>query len=181
MAWIDIVFVAVLAAGLGYGLWSGFAWQAATAVGVVAALLVAGNASDPLGDWIVGWGEWFAQRPMLWHGFAYGLIFLLVFAGFRILAYALRRTLQAAKFGLADRLLGGFAGLVVGALICAALATVLMPASGGSGREAAARSALAPVIVRELQRTRVFLSAEKIERAKAFLEALAANVRGEEE
>lgn len=172
MNWIDVVLLLILALGIGYGVWTGMMWQVANVAGFIAGLLAAGRFSDPVGAWVQRWGRWFAERPSFSDGMGYGMVFFGVLAAVQFGTFLLRCLLRKVDYGRADHIGGGVLGFVTGLLACAAITTILLPAAGQRGTEAARNSALAPLIMRGMEKTQVFLSEAKAERAKRFLRSL---------
>ena len=172
LIWIDFVFIVILAGSTLYGVWTGVVWQVANVVSFLVAILVAGWFSDPVGVGLQSASDWLYAHPGVAHGLGYAIVFLAVLLVFKVIGFFMREVLRALRFGMADRIGGGALGFLAGFIACAAITTILLPAGGERGQSIAARSAVAPYLLRGMQQTRVFFSEDKVERAKSFFRAL---------
>lgn len=131
LSWLDWTFVSVLALSMGVGLVRGFAFECLSLAGWVVAWFAA------------QWGSpWLAPHiPLGSAGSALnlGLAFALAFMGalmvWALLARAVRLVIHATPLSVVDRLLGALFGLLRGAVLLLAVATLvaLTPASQSAG------------------------------------------------
>ena len=121
LAWVDWALLAVLVLSLLVGLWRGLVFEVLSLVG-----------------WIVAYiaSQWFAPTlathvPIgvpggaLNHGAAFVAIFLLALVLWTLAARLLRALIHATPLSLIDRVLGGGFGLLRGAVLLLAVATVV--------------------------------------------------------
>lgn len=131
LSWLDWTFVSVLALSMVVGLVRGFAFECLSLAGWVVAWFAA------------QWGSpWLAPHiPLGSAGSALnlGLAFALAFMGalmvWALLARAVRLVIHATPLSVVDRLLGALFGLLRGAVLLLAVATLvaLTPASQSAG------------------------------------------------
>lgn len=127
LGWLDWTLLAVLAASVAIGLWRGFVFEVLSLAGWVVAWFVAQWAAPELAPQVpVG-----VPGSALNLGAAYALVFLLALVVWTLLARLVRWLVRATPLSLPDRLLGAGFGLVRGAVLLLALATLvaLTPAS----------------------------------------------------
>ncbi len=121
LSWVDWALLALLCASVLVGLVRGFVFECLSLAG-----------------WLVAWfaAQWAApqlatQLPLgapgsaLNHGVAFALTFMAAILAWSLLAKLIRMTIHATPLSLPDRLLGAVFGLLRGALLLLALATVV--------------------------------------------------------
>jgi uncharacterized membrane protein required for colicin V production len=123
LPWIDQVGILLVIAFLVLGIWRGLWWQVVRLAGVVAAVAVARAFTprfvDPIRE----------SFPELSDSVAHGTVWFVLFLGGLVAASVLgligKRALETMQLGLVDRLGGGLAGALTGAILHAAALVVL--------------------------------------------------------
>jgi membrane protein required for colicin V production len=152
LAWVDWALMAVLALSIAVGLWRGLVFEVLSLAGWVAAYVAAQVFSPglapllPVGD----------AGDALNQAAAFALAFVLALIAWALASRLVRLLIHATPLQLIDRVLGGGFGLLRGAVLLLAVATVvsLTPAarspvwqqSHGAGWLAAALQGLKPVL-----------------------------------
>lgn len=129
MATLDWVFLAVLAASLALGAWRGLVYEVLSVLGWIAAFVLAQWLAADAAAWL----------PMAQAGdamrYAAGFVLVFIAAAFAagLLAWLLKKLVEAVGLRPVDRTLGAAFGLVRGAVLLLAAAVVvnLTPLQGG--------------------------------------------------
>ncbi|MEF7613259.1 CvpA family protein [Aquincola sp. MAHUQ-54] len=121
LSWIDWALLAVLAISVVVGLWRGFVFEVMSLVGWIAAY-VAAQALTPLVAPHLPIGE---PGSALNFGAGFALMFLGALIVWSLLARLVSLLVQATPLSLIDRVLGAGFGLLRGAVLLLALATVV--------------------------------------------------------
>ncbi len=121
MAPLDWIFVAVLLASLALGLWRGLVYEVLSVLSWIAAFVVAQWAAEPAGNWLPMGG---AGDSVRWAaGFA--VVFIAaVFTG-GLVAWLVKKMVEAVGLRPVDRALGAAFGLVRGVVLLLAAALVV--------------------------------------------------------
>lgn len=121
MAALDWIFLAVLLASLALGLWRGLVYEVLSVLSWIVAFVVAQWAAQPAGDWLPMGG---AGASVRWAaGFA--VVFIAaVFTG-GLVAWGVKKMVEAVGLRPVDRALGAAFGLVRGAVLLLAAALVV--------------------------------------------------------
>jgi membrane protein required for colicin V production len=130
MNWLDVIILVTLLAGLVGGLATGFIRGLLTLVGLVAAALLAGRLYGALAARLTFLNNEAAASVL---GFA--IIFLAVMLLTAVVIQVLRSAVQSIMLGWLDRALGGFIGLLLGALPWGLLLTLWAKFFGGGALE----------------------------------------------
>ncbi len=121
IGWVDWALAAVLALSVAVGLWRGLVFELMSLLGWLAAYVAAQAFSPQVAAWVpIG-----TPGTALHQGAAFALTFLGALIVWMLLARLLRLLIQASPLTLIDRTLGAGFGLLRGALLLLALATVL--------------------------------------------------------
>lgn len=121
LAWVDGLLLAVLVVSVAVGLWRGLVFELMSLVGWVAAYVAAQAFSPQLAAWVpVG-----SPGSALHQGAAFAATFVLALIAWSLLARLLRLVIHATPLTVIDRLLGAGFGLLRGAVLLLALATVV--------------------------------------------------------
>jgi membrane protein required for colicin V production len=121
LGWVDGTLLAVLAVSVLVGLWRGFTFEAMSLAGWVVAYFAAQWAVPQVARHI-GIGE---PGSALNHAATFALCFLAALLAWALLARLLRLLVHATPLTLPDRALGAVFGLLRGAVLLLALATVV--------------------------------------------------------
>jgi membrane protein required for colicin V production len=131
LGWVDWALAAVLAASIVIGLWRGLVFEVLSLAGWVAAYIAAQMLAAPLAPMLpIG-----SPGGALNQAAAFALVFLLALIVWALVARLLRLVIHATPLQLLDRVLGGGFGLLRGAVLLLAVATVvsLTPAARSPG------------------------------------------------
>jgi len=121
LGWVDWTLLAVLALSVVVGLWRGLVFELMSLVGWVVAYVAAQLYSPIVAAWVpVG-----APGSALNQGAGFVLTFLAVLIVWTLAARLLRLVIHATPLTLVDRSLGAAFGLLRGAVLLLALATVV--------------------------------------------------------
>jgi membrane protein required for colicin V production len=121
IGWVDWLLIAVLALSVLVGLWRGLVFEVMALVGWVAAWFAAQWAAPLIAPHLpVG-----SRGGGLNMGVAFLLAFVLALLVWALLARLVRVLVQATPLSLPDRLLGGAFGVLRGAVLLLAVATVV--------------------------------------------------------
>jgi len=121
LAWVDGLLLAVLVISVAVGLWRGLVFELMSLVGWVAAYVAAQAFSPQLAVWVpIG-----TPGSALHQGAAFAATFVLALIAWSLLARLLRLVIHATPLTFIDRVLGAGFGLLRGAVLLLALATVL--------------------------------------------------------
>ena len=121
MAALDWVFAAILGASFLLGAWRGLVYEVLSVASWVAAFLVAQWFAPDVAGWLPMGGS--AQS--LRYAAAFGLVFIgVVFAG-GLVAWLVKKLVEAVGLRPVDRVLGAAFGLLRGALLLMAIAIVV--------------------------------------------------------
>ncbi|MGB2798939.1 MAG: CvpA family protein [Dehalococcoidia bacterium] len=119
MNWLDIVLIVVLALFILSGLIQGFIRTALALAGLIVGIFLAGRYYVAFGNWLP------IANTNIANIVAFAIIFIAVMVAAVLLAFFLRRIISLIMLGWADKLLGALFGLVLGALFCGAVLTLL--------------------------------------------------------
>ena len=119
MNWLDIVFLVILVVGGFYGLKSGLIGASLTVIGIVVAILLAGQFSDDVGELLT---ESISNDTIV-TVVSYAIMFGAVVIVTWITRGVLRKLIYMALLGWFDKLGGLASGVLVGAAISGALIT----------------------------------------------------------
>ena len=123
LPWVDQVGILLVVAFLVLGLWRGLWWQVVRLAGVVAAVAAARALTPRFVDPVRG------SFPELTDSVAHGIVWFVLFLGGLVVASILgmigKRALDTMQLGLVDRLGGGMAGALTGAVLHSAGLVVL--------------------------------------------------------
>lgn len=108
-----MVILAALSLSLIFGFMRGLIRESFALAGWVAAIVVARWFNEPLAAEMAP----MVSAPSLRLIFSWGLLFLITLLSFNLLGQALRVAARAGGLSLSDRMLGGFFGVVRGALL----------------------------------------------------------------
>jgi membrane protein required for colicin V production len=150
--WVDWALLAVLAVSVAVGLWRGLVFEVLSLVGWVAAYIVAQAFAVAAAVYVpIG-----SPGSALNHATAFALVFLSALIAWALASRLLRLVIHATPLQVVDRMLGGAFGLLRGAVLLLAVATVVSmtpvarsPAwqhSQGAAWLAAALQGLRPVL-----------------------------------
>lgn len=121
LGWVDWALLVVLVLSVVVGLWRGLVFEVLSLVGWVAAYIAAQALSSTVAPLLpIG-----AQGGPLNQGAAFALVFVLALIVWTLVSSLLRRVIHATPLQLIDRLLGGGFGLLRGAVLLLAVATVV--------------------------------------------------------
>jgi len=115
MNWFDLVLVAAVIAGGLLGVRIGFIRAALTAVGVMAGVVMVGQVTDPVADWLAN----ITSNGTLTTVLSYALTISVSLALAAVATVVVRRFVYALFLGWADRLAGLAVGLVASVAISA--------------------------------------------------------------
>ncbi|MBC7469085.1 MAG: CvpA family protein [Ramlibacter sp.] len=121
MAPLDWMFLAVLVASLALGAWRGLVYEVLSVLGWIAAFVLAQWLAPDAAAWLPMGGSGDAIR------YAAGFVLVFVVAAFAagLVAWLLKRLVEAAGLRPVDRTLGAAFGLVRGAVLLLAAAVVV--------------------------------------------------------
>ena len=129
MATLDWVFLTVLAASLALGAWRGLVYEVLSVLGWIAAFVLAQWLAPDAAAWLPMGRSGEALR------YAAGFVLVFIAAAFAagLMAWALKKLVEAVGLRPVDRTLGAAFGLVRGAVLLLAAAVVvnLTPLQGG--------------------------------------------------
>jgi len=121
IGWVDWTLAAVLAVSVAVGLWRGLVFELMSLLGWVAAYVAAQLFAGQVGAWVpIG-----TPGSALHQGAAFAATFLLALLAWALLARLLRLIVHASPLTALDRTLGAGFGLLRGAVLLLALATVV--------------------------------------------------------
>lgn len=121
LGWVDWTLLAVLAVSVVVGLWRGLVFELMSLAGWVVAYVAAQLFSPEVGAWLpIG-----APGSGLKQGAGFAVTFVGVLIAWTLLARLVRLLIRATPLTLIDRTLGAAFGLLRGAVLLLALATVL--------------------------------------------------------
>ncbi len=156
LGWVDWALVAVLLLSIAVGLWRGLVFEVLSLAGWVAAYIAAQVLAATVAPMLpIG-----TPGGALNQGAAFALVFVLALVVWALLSRLLRMVIHATPLQLVDRVLGGGFGLLRGAVLLLAVATVVsltpaarLPAwqhSQGAAWLAAMLQSLKPVLPESL-------------------------------
>lgn len=121
LGWVDWALAAVLSLSVAVGLWRGLVFEVLSLVGWVAAYVAAQLLSAVVAPMLpVG-----TPGGALNQGATFALVFVLALVVWAVLSRLLRLLVHATPLQLVDRVLGGGFGLLRGAVLLLAVATVV--------------------------------------------------------
>jgi len=121
LGWVDWALLAVLVVSVAVGLWRGLVFEVLSLVGWVAAYIAA-QASCPTVAPLLPIG---VAGGALNQGAAFALVFVLALVVWALALGLLRKLIHATPLQVVDRVLGGGFGLLRGAVLLLAVATVV--------------------------------------------------------
>jgi membrane protein required for colicin V production len=121
VGWVDWALLAVLVLSIAIGLWRGLVFEVLSLVGWVAAYV----AAQVLGDTAAAYVPIGSAGGALNHAAAFAVVFLLALVVWALASRLLRLVIHATPLQLVDRVLGGAFGLLRGAVLLLAMATVV--------------------------------------------------------
>jgi len=130
LSWVDWALLAVLAASLAVGVWRGLVFEVLSLLGWVAAYITAQVLAPLVATWLpIG-----APGSALNQGAAFAATFVAALVVWALASRLLRALIHATPLALIDRVLGAGFGLLRGAVLLLAVATVvaLTPAARSS-------------------------------------------------
>jgi membrane protein required for colicin V production len=119
---LDWIFLAVLLLSMLIGLWRGLVVEVLSVLGWIAAFVVAQMFATTVGQWLPMQGD----VPQLRYAAGFVLAFIGTLMASTLLAWLVRKMLASVGLSGLDRLLGAAFGLVRGAIILLAVATVVL-------------------------------------------------------
>ncbi|MES2960682.1 MAG: CvpA family protein [Pseudomonadota bacterium] len=121
LGWVDWALLAVLALSIAVGLWRGLLFEVLSLVGWVAAYVAAQAFASSVAPMLpIG-----APDSALNQGAAFALVFVLALIAWAIASRLLRLVIHATPLQAIDRFLGAGFGLMRGAVLLLAVATVV--------------------------------------------------------
>jgi len=121
LGWVDWALAAVLAVSIAVGLWRGLVFEVLSLLGWVAAYVAAQAFASSVAPLLpIG-----APGSGLNQGAAFALVFVLALLAWALASRLLRLVIHATPLQVVDRVLGGGFGLLRGAVLLLALATVV--------------------------------------------------------
>jgi len=120
--WVDWALLAVLALSVAVGLWRGLVFEVLSLLGWVAAYIAAQMFAPAVAPMLpIG-----ASGSGLNHAAAFAAIFVVALIAWALAARALRLVIHATPLQVVDRVLGGGFGLLRGAVLLLAVATIVL-------------------------------------------------------
>jgi membrane protein required for colicin V production len=123
LATLDWVVVAALALSVLLGLWRGLVYEVLSVLNWIAAFLAAQWLAPYVGDWLGRQG--FVQHEPLRYAAGFAAVFIATLIVGSLLAWLLKKLVEAIGLRPVDRALGGLFGLLRGAVAVLALAVVV--------------------------------------------------------
>jgi membrane protein required for colicin V production len=121
LGWVDWALAAVLAVSIAVGLWRGLVFEVLSLLGWVAAYVAAQAFASSAAPMLpIG-----APGSGLNQGAAFALVFMFALLAWALASRLLRLVIHATPLQLVDRVLGGGFGLLRGAVLLLAVATVV--------------------------------------------------------
>ena len=121
LGWVDWALAAVLAVSIAVGLWRGLVFEVLSLLGWVAAYVAAQAFASSVAPLLpIG-----APGSGLNQGVAFALVFVLALLAWALASRLLRLVIHATPLQVVDRVLGGGFGLLRGAVLLLAVATVI--------------------------------------------------------
>lgn len=127
MNWLDIVILIAIALFTFAGLANGLIKTAISLAGLVVGIILAGRFSPLLASYLT-----FIPSTQIANIAAFIIIFVAILVMATVLSFILTKVASAILLGWLNHLLGGAVGLVVGAIVCAALLAIWMKWQGAS-------------------------------------------------
>jgi len=143
MNWLDALIIVFLIIVTITGLRKGLIKTIIPLIGIIIGVVLAGQFYDSMGSWLSTWLKSPSQANII--GFT--IIFLLVIIVSLIIASLLSKFLSLLLLGWLDKLGGAFLGLVMGALFCAAILTIITKYHFPGMESAIGNSSLASFLV----------------------------------
>jgi len=142
MNWLDVLILIFLIILTITGLRKGLIKTVIPLIGIIIGVVLAGHFYGSMASWLSGWLESPNQAKIV----AFAIIFILVVVVSLIIASLLSKFLSLLFLGWADKLGGAILGLVMAALICGAILTIItkynFPGMEGSIHDSALASFL---------------------------------------
>ena len=122
LGWVDWALLAVLVLSVAVGLWRGLVFEVLSLLGWIAAYIAAQVLAPVLAPMLpVG-----KEGSALNHAAAFALVFVVALVLWALLSRLLRALIHATPLQVVDRVLGGGFGLLRGAVLLLAVATVVV-------------------------------------------------------
>ncbi len=153
MNWLDMVIMVAIGVAAFIGVRKGIIKMAATLVGLVVGVVLAGRYYALFSKWL-----FFIPWPGLAKVAAFAIIFIGVMVLATVLARLLERATSAIMLGWVNRLVGGILGVVVGAIFCGAFLAMWVKFLGIT--QAIAESRIAPILLSQFPRVLALLPGE---------------------
>ena len=119
---LDLILLAVLLLSMLIGVWRGLVVEVLSVLGWIAAFVVAQMFATTVGQWLPMQGD----VPQLRYAAGFALVFIGALMASSLLAWLVKKMLASVGLSGLDRLLGAAFGLVRGAIILLAVATVVL-------------------------------------------------------
>ena len=136
MNWVDIIIIIVALIFAWIGWKQGFIRIVFTIAGLIAGVAIAGQLKDPFADILSPAGAAWA-KPL-----AFAIIVIIVLIVGSLIGSIARRILRFLMLGWPDKILGPIIGLLIGALLCAAIFTIILEAQVALPGKAAVENAI---------------------------------------
>lgn len=121
LGWVDGVLLAVLLVSLAVGVWRGLVFEVLSLLGWLAAYIAAQAVSPTVATWLpLG-----VPGSALNHGAAFAITFIGALLLWALVSRLLRALIHATPLQAIDRVLGAVFGLLRGAIVLLAVATVV--------------------------------------------------------
>jgi membrane protein required for colicin V production len=140
MNWVDWAFIAVLTVSTLISLWRGFAREALSLLGWVAAFVLANLFADRLSDLLI---QFIDNEPARYMA-AFALLFVGVLLLFNLLGVLVRQLIRLTGLSILDRLLGTVFGFTRGLIILLVVSFILRQLMPSSNQQAFNESLLMP-------------------------------------
>jgi membrane protein required for colicin V production len=140
MNWVDWAFIAVLTVSTLISLWRGFAREALSLLGWVAAFVLANLFADRLSDLLI---QFIDNEPARYMA-AFAVLFVGVLLLFNLLGVMVRQLIRLTGLSVLDRLLGTVFGFTRGIIILLVVTFILRQLMPESNQQAFNQSLLMP-------------------------------------
>jgi membrane protein required for colicin V production len=140
MNWVDWAFIAVLTVSTLISLWRGFAREALSLLGWVAAFVLANLFADRLSGLLI---QFIDNEPARYMA-AFALLFVGVLLLFNLLGVLVRQLIRLTGLSILDRLLGTVFGFTRGLIILLVVSFILRQLMPSSNQQAFNESLLMP-------------------------------------
>ena len=159
--WIDWAIIAVLSASTVLSLWRGFAREALSLAGWVAAFILSNLYADRLADLSVGLIDNASARYVA----AFAVLFVGVLLLFNLLGFLVKQLIRLTGLSLLDRLLGTVFGFARGVIVLLVVIFIVRQMLPPDSQRALGQSQLAPHLDMLMQWTQSMFGKMNIEGA----------------